>query len=170
MVDIAQWLQSADIESKHSVMRRARCGKLTFATVSWSTSTSWTGQIGQENVEFLPEVRDLYPSVFYNPLPAGSEFEQAVLPTVWVGSRHGLSTGVAAEQPGQGLARWRQQPWVVGRSAVAGCRQAPVDGPGRRQAVSGPIDGWQVMPLRRGHSPLRCARPGIGVSREGRVA
>ena len=58
MVDIAQWLQSADIESKHSVMRRARCGKLTFATVSWSTSTSWTGHIRQENVQFLPEVRE----------------------------------------------------------------------------------------------------------------
>ena len=40
MVDIAHVsLQSADIESKHSVMRRARCGKLTYATVPLSRSS-----------------------------------------------------------------------------------------------------------------------------------
>lgn len=96
----------------------------------------------------------------FHPLPAAPLAQTAGL-TVW-SSHDGVSPGVAAQQPGQGLAGWREQPWVVGRSAVAGCRQAPVDGPGRRQAVSGPIDGWQVMPLLRGYSPLRCARPGSG--------
>ena len=93
-------------------------------------------------------------------LPPRAQFERLDL-TVWA-SHDGVSPGVESQQPGQGLAGWRQQPWFVGRPAVAGCRQAPVDGPGRRQTVSGPVDGWQVMPLLRGHSPLRCARPGSG--------
>ena len=80
MVDIAQWLQSADIESKHSVMRRARCGKLTFATVSWSTSTSCTGHIGQQNVEFLPQVRDCTRPCFIIPFPRAPSLSKRCCP------------------------------------------------------------------------------------------